>query len=509
MIRVFVIMATLLAGLLNIQAADGNPDPKRELRGVWLATVWGIDWPQKQGTTAAIRKQQQKQLTEILDKAADMNLNVVCFQARPMADALYESTLEPWSSFVSGKRGSDPGWNPLLWVTEECHRRGMECYAWINPFRWSSGTRYSTPRDLEWRKKGWIITQGKNSIFNPALEEVRQHIVGVCREIVTTCPVDGIIFDDYFYPQGMSRKEDAPDYKNYRESGTAMNISDWRRANIHKTIADVHAMLSDVRPDVRFGISPAGVAGTDATSATVYGIEAPEVKASDWQWNDIYSDPLGWLYQHTVDFVSPQLYWPVDHPTAPFEPLSKWWSAAAARHGVHFYSSHTLADYKGKPLPAQEFSRQVELTRKASADNAAGFIFYSAKFLNRLDPDLFETPALTPATPWKAVTALHAPEKVMRDGENLTWPAVEAPVVSISSDASSRAIVRYAVYAVPTKTKERDAADRSSDGIASEYLLGVSYGNCFALPYNCLKGYRFAVTTLDGYGIESEPVWTK
>lgn len=480
-------------------------DTKRELRGVWIATVWGIDWPQKQGTTHAIQKAQKTALTKILDQAADMNLNMVCFQVRGMADAMYESSLEPWSSFVSGKRGVSPGWDPLQWVVDECHRRGMECHAWVNPFRWSSGTKYTSAPDLKWQKNGWLMTVGKNTIFNPGIEEVRQHVVEVCREIITKYEVDGLIFDDYFYPQGITETADAPDYKLYKATGTQMSIGEWRRANIHKTIADVNSMISDVRPDVRFGISPAGVAGKSDTSAPKYGVEAVNVKAADWQWTDIYSDPVGWLYQRTVDFVSPQLYWPLDHPTAPFEPLAQWWNNTAKAHGRHFFSSHTLADYKGKALPPSEFSRQVEMTRHHNLDSSPGFIFYSAKFLNRLDPDMFEAPALLPPMTWKAVPVLPSPSGVFSDGKTLTWDPVAAPVVSRCDDADCKAIVKYAVYAVP-KNISKDKAT-GEDGISVEYFLGIAYDNSFTLPTTCRRGYKYAVTALDGYGIESGPSW--
>ena len=502
----YILSALLLMTSWSIKCSAGE-DPKRELRGVWIATVWGIDWPAKQGTTPSVQQAQKAALSQILDKAADMNLNMVCFQVRGMADAMYESSIEPWSSFVSGKRGTNPGWDPLEWIVDECHRRGIECHAWINPFRWSSGTKYSTPADGMWKKNRWLITHGKTTIFNPALEDVRQHIVDVCRDIITRYRVDGIIFDDYFYPQGIPETTAAPDYDDYRNSGSLMSFGDWRRANIHKTIADVHAMIEDVRPDIRFGISPAGVAGQKETSGARYRLGSPQGKATDWQWGEIYSDPLGWLYQHTVDYVSPQLYWPTHHATAPFEPLTQWWSKSALSFNRHFFSSHTLADYKGKPLPASEFTRQVELTR-ANGDTP-GFIFYSAKFLDRLDPDMFETPALLPSMPWKAVQLLNAPVGVYSDGNTLTWDPVPAPIVSRCDDAGCDAIVKYAVYAVPSRTSPSRAMAPDNDGIDSEYFLGITYDTSFPLPTNRLKGYRYAVTALDGYGIESEPAWNR
>ena len=157
-IRLRVLIVSALVLLMN---AAGSGASKREMRGVWVATVWGIDWPSKQGTTEAVRSSQQRELGELLDRCKRLNLTTVCFQVRGMADVMYRSRLEPWSSFVSGKRGEDPGWDPLEWAVAECHRRGLECYAWVNPFRWSAGTDYNTPADKEWKSRGWLLTHGK------------------------------------------------------------------------------------------------------------------------------------------------------------------------------------------------------------------------------------------------------------------------------------------------------------------------------------------------------------
>lgn len=201
----FSLKNIVLSLLFMSMAASVAASPKREMRGVWIATVWGIDWPSKQGVSENIRHQQQQQLSDILDRCKQMNLTTVCFQVRGMADVMFRSELEPWSSFVSGKRGTDPGWDPLEWVTAECHRRGLECYAWVNPFRWSSGTDYSSPQDKKWKDNGWLLSHGKYTVFNPGLEEARQHIVDICREIVEGYDIDGLIFDDYFYPNKIGR----------------------------------------------------------------------------------------------------------------------------------------------------------------------------------------------------------------------------------------------------------------------------------------------------------------
>lgn len=220
------------------------------------------------------------------------------------------------------KRGVSPGWDPLRFAVDECHKRGLECYAWVNPFRWSSGTDYNKVPDRRWKENGWLLTYGKYTVFNPGMEAVRQHVVEICREIVSGYEIDGLVFDDYFYPNRIPEDSTAADYSLWQSEAPWMSFGDWRRANVHKTVADVYAMVSDMRPGLRFGISPAGIAGKNHTSAPKWGMEGCSVKGDDWQYSEIYSDPLGWLYQGTIDFISPQIYWPTTHAVAPYEPLA-------------------------------------------------------------------------------------------------------------------------------------------------------------------------------------------
>ncbi|MDE5751496.1 MAG: family 10 glycosylhydrolase, partial [Duncaniella sp.] len=179
-----ILLHILLAVLWNSVTVVAQDIPKRELRGVWIATVWGIDWPSKAGCGPKVSERQRRELAELLDRCKRMNLTTVYFQVRSMGDVMYESRREPWSAFVSGQRGVSPGWDPLEFVVGECHSRGLEFYAWGNPFRWSSGSDYNTAPDREWKERGWLMSHGKYTVFNPGLEEVRSHIVDVCREIV-------------------------------------------------------------------------------------------------------------------------------------------------------------------------------------------------------------------------------------------------------------------------------------------------------------------------------------
>lgn len=492
-------MKRLLIATILIMIAFGRGEcRKHEMRGVWVATVWGIDWPSSQGTDKVVAAKQKQELTRLLDRCRDMNLTTVVFQVRSMSDAMYETGSEPWSRFLTGKRGAKPSWDPLEMMVEECHARGLECYAWVNPFRFPSEKDAVTAFDKKCRDNGWVLSYGKNTVLNPGIEEVRSHIVNVCREIVRLYDVDGLIFDDYFYPNGIPENSSAPDFQLYKKSGTDMPIGQWRRANVHKLVADVSAMLFDEAPDVRFGISPAGVAGTNSTSAKQWGLTPVDVKASDWQWKDIFSDPVGWLYEGTIDFVSPQLYWPTTHATAPYQPLARWWDYAAGRHGRHSFPSITLADMEKSNDSdlLDDHLLQVEMTRDMSTP---GVILYSAKFLDRIDNALryshFNSKAISPRAEWKyphnyaAVSGLH------RKGDMLKWEETEPD--------TEGATVRYAVYAFPKNLHPDDVADADGEpGIDGTYLLGITYTPEFEIPAKLRKGMTYAVSVLDGNSVE-------
>lgn len=500
--RTLSFLILFLVSILFPISSPAQPGPKRELRGVWIATVWGIDWPSRSGTTQAVISKQQEELREILDRCKRLNLTTVFFQVRSMGDVMFESAIEPWSSFVSGKRGVSPGWDPLEFAVRECHERGLECYAWVNPFRWSSGTDYNTASDRKWKNNGWLLSHGKYTVFNPGLEDVRQHVVNICREIVDGYDIDGIVFDDYFYPNRIPETADAPDYTLYMNEAPWMSFGDWRRSNVHKAVADVCAMIHDARPDVRFGISPAGVAGKSETSAEKWGAEHCKVKAADWQYNEIYSDPLGLMYQGTLDFISPQLYWSTDHKTAPFGQLARWWTDSANLFGRHFYSSVTLEriDQGNSADNIKDLERQIETNRAVTIDGNLGFVIYSAKFLPRVETMLASGPFAYPSLSPRLSSGTGMPDAPsggeMKNGM-LTWNPVER---------GERGIIRYAVYEVPPGMKDDEVMAENGDGIAGEYLLGITYKTSFDVA-SPGRNYRYAVCSLDGFSTESAPLW--
>lgn len=493
--------SALAAVLLAIAALPMSSGVKREVRSVWMATVWALDWPSSTSSTTA----QKNEMVKYLDVLQKNNFNAVYFQVRTMSDAFYKSSYEPWSSYLTGTRGKDPGWDPLAFVVEECHKRGMECHAWVNPYRFSTGSNWSTAQDQALKSAGMLLAYTKSdgkttTILNPGLESVRKRIVDVCKEIISNYDVDGLVFDDYFYPEGIPVTSSAGDYDLWQKSGASMTFGDWRRNNVNQMVADVYKMVQQQKPYVRFGISPAGAACTSAAVAAKHGIDRCPV-ASDWQYDGIFSDPVAWLEAGTVDYISPQLYWKTNHKTNPFGPMTKWWSYVAKHFGRHHYASHSISFLNSSNTTSdwEEIGKQVQFSRDYTENEAPGAVFYSAAYVTGkkqsgfgewLQVNKFQNKALTPAIDWKKsdlekvqVSALSKRATV------LSWAGVDN--------------VRYSVYAVPESVN----VETLDSNIPAEYLLGVSYKTTYTMPDDKKSGYNYAVCVLDRYGNEYEPVY--
>lgn len=493
--------SALAAVLLAIAALPMSSGVKREVRSVWMATVWALDWPSSTSSTTA----QKNEMVKYLDVLQKNNFNAVYFQVRTMSDAFYKSSYEPWSSYLTGTRGKDPGWDPLAFVVEECHKRGMECHAWVNPYRFSTGSNWSTAQDQALKSAGMLLAYTKSdgkttTILNPGLESVRKRIVDVCKEIISNYDVDGLVFDDYFYPEGIPVTSSAGDYDLWQKSGASMTFGDWRRNNVNQMVADVYNMVQQQKPYVRFGISPAGAACTSAAVAAKHGIDRCPV-ASDWQYDGIFSDPVAWLEAGTIDYISPQLYWKTNHKTNPFGPMTKWWSYVAKHFGRHHYASHSISFLNSSNTASdwEEIGKQVQFSRDYTENEAPGAVFYSAAYVTGkkqsgfgewLQVNKFQNKALTPAIDWKKSDL----EKVQVSGLNkratvLSWAGVDN--------------VRYSVYALPESVN----VETLDSNIPAEYLLGVSYKTTYTMPDDKKSGYNYAVCVLDRYGNEYEPVY--
>lgn len=483
--------------------------PKYELRGAWLVTAYCIDWPSTQGTSMATARRQKEDLDTILTRLSRANINAVFFQVRPMADAFYKSSYEPWSSFLTGQRGKAPLYDPLAFCVDRCHELGMECHAWINPFR-VGAKQPSTPLDRS-RSHLWMTNRVRRStmtIFNPALEDTRRHLCDICEEIATKYDIDGIVFDDYFYnPEFMPEDERAADWENYMMSSDGLSIADWRRRNVNLAIADVHDLLLQIKNGrLRFGVSPQGIAGGNGVHATdgVPELAKYGVMTADSQYAKIYCDPVKWIKDGLVDYISPQIYWPTTNARHPYDNLCQWWNDVAEMFGRHCFASQTIASFAKDNTPGQwqESLRQISSNREASSNNSPGSVFYSAGYISGpkqsgfgqcLKDSIFKYPALIPPMTWKSDNKEIIISGLKRHDEIISWDKIQDS--------------RFVIYAIPETTDLFEALSSDTDGFQSCYIIGITYDNSFTLPEQFRQEYRIAVAPYDRYGNEWQPVF--
>ena len=481
--------------------------PKREFRSAWIATVWALDWPRDasdkpaNNTNASVQK---AMMVRMLDSLKNNNFNTVCFQVRSMCDAMYKSSYEPWSSYLTGTRGKAPSYDPLQFVVDECHKRGMECHAWVNPYRFSTGSNWNTAADQQLKNAGHLLTytsdNATTTILDPGQQWTITRITDVCKEIVSKYDVDGLVFDDYFYPNGIPSNSSAGDYKEWKNSGTSMSIGDWRRDNVNRMVKSVYNMIQSVKPWVRFGISPAGVACTDGSVANKYGVTVCPSASKDWQYNGIFSDPLAWISSGTIDYISPQVYWKIG-AYADYSTITPWWGKVAAKFGRHAYISSSISSMSSSSTAANyvEYANQVQLNRDKSVDGNFGSIFFSCKYLygvnrkslgNYLKSSVYSKPALVPVLAWKQGTNPGVVTNVKYASGNLSWTGFSG--------------VRYSVYAFPASMSTSDFFHQV------DYLLGMSYSAKYTIP-EAYRGsnWQYAVCVVDRVGNEYDPSFSK
>ncbi len=384
--------------ILNTKAEGQSP--KREFRGAWVATVANIDFPSKQGLTQNGFMAEWVETVDLLQKAG---FNAVIAQVRPTGDAFYRSKISPWSKYLSGKQGMPlaDAFDPLTFMVDEAHKRNLEFHAWLNPYRASMDTSTVTLSDMHPYKHHpeWFMSYGGKLYFNPALPEVRNYITEVVTEIVMDYDVDGIHFDDYYYPYPAAGEllTDAADFSKYGFG--FFNIEDWRRHNVDMMIAQVSSMVKLVSPSVKFGVSPFGV-WRNSTKDPLGSASRAGVATYD----DLYADVRSWLEKGWVDYVVPQIYWHIGFPVADYEVLLKWWEANS--FGRNVYAGHAAYKIGVNKEPewgnGMEIPKQIRLNRTTAGID--GSLFYNFTSLRRnpfgltdsLRNNYYKTPALLP-----------------------------------------------------------------------------------------------------------------
>ena len=492
-----LISIELLAAFVASFVIAADTVPKREQRGIWM-TSYLNDWPSG-SITASNTPIVQNACRKMLDTMRVNHINVIYYHVRAMCDAMYNSAYEPWSSYVSGTRGVAPAFDPFEYLVSEAHKRGIEVYAWVNPYRYGHGSNMWGQSELDYvyTHPDWLLTTSYETVLNPGIPEVRQRVVDVCKDILVKYDVDGLVFDDYFYNQdNPSFSLDADLYDAYKASGGTMSQGDWRRENVNQMVKDVNDMVKSTKPWVRFGIGPAGVACTSRAVADKYGVEPCPV-GSDWQYNQIYSDPMAWVTRGTIDFLAPQVYWKT---SGTFTGVTTWWGKMAARFNRHIFISQWIPDEEGWTLA--EFVKQGHVMREAmAAGGNPGMVYFRySTWRNKkevidgkvrqlrtwLKDSLYSSIALNPVPAWLKPTTIYTTvtNLVCNDGM-LSWDSIPN--------------VRYVIYTIPDGVEDKDFHGQA------QYIDGVSYWASYQLPQNKREGYRYAVSILDRWENEYAP----
>ena len=492
-----VFFLLLMAGGVFAQVQTGSAYPKREFRAAWIQSVNG----QFRGMPTEKLKQNLIGQLNSLQKAG---INAIIFQVRPEADALYASRLEPWSRFLTGVQGKapEPYWDPMQFMIDECHKRGMEFHAWINPYRTKTTLKSElAPNHVYNIHPEWFVTYGDQLYFDPALPESRRHICMVVSDIVSRYDVDAIHMDDYFYPYPIKGKDFPDDASFARFGGGFSNKGDWRRSNVNVLIKKLHETIREIKPWVKFGVSPFGIyrnESSDPLGSKTKGLQ---------NYDDLYADVLLWAREGWIDYNIPQIYWHIGHPVADYETLVKWWARNTENRPLFIGQSvmNTVQNADPKNPSINQLPRKMALQRAYQTIGgscqwpASAVVENAGKYRDALIAEYHKYPALPPVFDFMDNEAPANVRKMKpvwtEDGYILFWTAPKY------KEEMNRA-VQYVVYRFDAKEKVN--IDDPS------HIVAITRDNFYKLPYEDGKTkYRYVVTALDRLHNESKSVGKK
>ncbi|MGW0483328.1 family 10 glycosylhydrolase [Nonomuraea sp. NPDC003214] len=452
--------------------------PKRQLRAMWISSVANIDWPSRTGLSVAA---QQAEFRSWLDLAVQRRMNAVVVQVRPTADTFWPSSLEPWSQWLTGTQGRDPGYDPLAFMVAEAHARNLELHAWFNPYRVAN---HDDPSRListhpARRNPAWRFAYGGKLYYNPGLPEVRDFIEDVIMDAVSRYDIDGVHLDDYFYPYPVSGQT-IPDSAAYSQHGGGMNVHDWRRENVNLLVRELDQRIHAAKPHVTFGISPFGIwrnASADPLGSRTSGLQS---------YDAIYADSRRWVKQGWVDYISPQIYWHIGFSTAAYEVLTAWWAEVVRGTGTQLVIGQAAyrAGASGQDAAWQdrtELSDHLHVNRQHP--EVAGDVYFSAKDVRADRIGSFSTlaaahygkPALLPARGSAAAPATPSITSATRvtNGVSLAFQGSGARYYAIyrTTGAAGECAFADARNLVATTTKTAYTDTTAAPGTAYTYYV--------------------------------------
>ncbi len=549
---VLLLAITILSMPVNVFAAawdpysqyipSSTPITKSHLRAVWISTVINLDWPSAQ-TKAIVNDSQRiqktkEELIKLLDKAVDNNMNAVFLQVRSASDAIYNSKLVPWSSYLTGTLGKNPGFDPLQFAIDEAHKRNLELHAWFNPYRVSMNTSASTIASLNVAKSvykehpEWIKVANNRFVVDPGIPEARKWVEDCVMEVVNNYDIDGVHFDDYFYYEAVTNE--MGDYATYQKynNGQFSNKADWRRNNTYLLIKELSAKISSAKSWVKFGVSPSAIwrnkkddsAGSNTTSSYT-------------NYDKCYADTKKWVDEELIDYINPQIYFTYANPAAPYGELVTWWANLVKGKNVHLYIGQAL--YRINEVSANDKDFSVnngvpELTRQLKQNTTmpqvngsimfrVNYLFTSGTqpFVTVLKNDLWATKTLVPVMPWKGGKAPAAPTNgsisTVSNGTKITWKDNDSTTsyyavyrflnsesINIKSDSSakhllstvrkttnvtqefidnSRSSLNGAVYVVTALDRLHNESSLLKIGYSSKYFKDVGQNVSWAIDH--------------------------
>lgn len=405
-----------------VQAAIVFPPPvEREFRGAWIASVGNINWPSKPGLSAA---EQKKELLAILDRAVDLHLNAIVFQARPATEVLYESKTEPWSEYLTGELGKSPGYDPLAFAIDQAHKRGLELHAWFNPYRvrHTSAKSGVPAKHLSKHQPSWVRTYGKQLWLDPGEEKARDYTLDAVFDLVQRYDIDGIHYDDYFYPypekDAKGQNMDFPDdntWRRYQKTGGKLTRDDWRRDNVNQFVKRLYEGVKQRKRWVKVGISPFGIWRPG---------HPPQIKGLD-AYAVLYGDARLWLEKGWCDYFTPQLYWAVDQTAQSYPVLLNWWASQNTQRR-HLWAGNNVSKVPSGAWKADEIVRQIKLTRDQKG--ASGNILFGWSALatgnalgSTLLKQVYATPAIPPASQWLDSNSPGRPQVSLASSSSVRW----------------------------------------------------------------------------------------